>query len=210
MRVFFLLPALMLASLSLAGRVVLRVGGSLGLKGKAIVLNEMRADGSKSSKMEMTLTDSNGKSILVTQEASYGASGVPVFKSMKTQVEGLPTQTIVAAFSSHNVTLTSMIGENASETSLPVPTDLTIAEKFEYWFCRDKIPVKGQNSFYRFDLTTLTFERTTSIYVGRKSITTGGRTRMAHLVQVGDSKIYLDDAGDPYRIVSPGVTMERA
>ncbi len=204
--VFFLLSAYVVAY---SGTVTLKVSGSSGLKGTAIVFNEMQNDGSKVSRMEMTLTDPKGQSVMIVQETIYQKSGVPKQKSQTTTIEGVPTYTIVAIFERGVVRLQAVMYGKSSETTIPVPTDLTIAEKFEFWFCRDKIPLKGQNTFYRFDLSTLKFERTKSIYQGRRSIMVGQRVRTANLVQVGDSKIYLDDRGDPIRIVSPGVLMER-
>lgn len=191
------------------GTVTLRVTADSGLKGTATATNRLLDDGTKESHMTMTLRDAAGSTVKIVQESSYASDARPIFKRQSTWIGDGEQQTVVATFNKGSVSIDVAAQGRTDHSEVALPLDTTICEKFEFWFLRDAIPVKGVNAFYRFDLVSRTFEKTKAVFEGARTIRVNGKTVRANLVVVDDTSFYLDEKGDPYKIVSPGVVMER-
>lgn len=198
-----------LAASAYCGEVTLKISGSSGLKGTAKLVNKLQEDGSKYVRMEMELRSTDGQIANVLQESVYDKTGMPVRMIQQTGAKGSKTQRLVANFSMGTVRLRANDGNKTSDETLPIPPGTNPVAKYEFWFIRDKVEAGGTTMYFRFDLQTAKWERVDVVFVGVRQITVDGKTVKANLIQVGDTKAYVDDAGDPWRVEMPGVTLER-
>lgn len=203
--------AVLLAFVALAnaGEVTLKIGGSAGLKGTAKLTNKLQEDGSKYVRMEMELRSTDGQIATVLQESVYDKSGMPVRMIQNTESKGAKTQKIVATFSLGSVRIKVTDDGKSRDETLAIPTGISVTAKYEFWFVRDKVAPGGKTSYHRFDLQTTEWERVEVTYHGTRTITLDGKQVKSHLIELGDTRAYVDDAGDPYRIEMPGIVLER-
>jgi hypothetical protein len=209
MKIFALAALTATATLALAGEVTLKIGGTAGLKGTAKLTNKLQEDGSKYVRMEMELRSADGQIATVLQESVYDKTGMPVRMIQNTESKGAKTQKIVASFSLGSVHIRVTDDGKSRDESLTIPAGISITAKYEFWFVRDKPAPGGKTAYHRFDLQTTKWERVEVVYHGTRTITVDGKTVKAHLIELGDTRAYVDDAGDPYRIEMPGILLER-
>ena len=209
MKATTVLTLVALAALSSAGEVTLKISGSAGLKGTATLVNKLQQDGTKYVRMQMELRSTDGQIANVLQESVYDKNGLPVRMIQNTEAKGTKSQKIVASFGTGSVRLRVTDGPRTSDETLMIPTGTNIAAKYEFWFVRDKVAPGGKSTYYRFDLQTTKWERTEVVYHGQRQLNIGGKTVSAHLIEIGDTKAYVDDAGDPWRVEMPGIVLER-
>jgi hypothetical protein len=209
MRAFAASVAAVAATTALAGEVTLAISGTSGLRGTAKVTNKLQEDGSKYVRMEMELRSTAGQVVTVLQESVYDKSGMPVRMIQSTDAKGSKSQRIVADFGVATVRLRVTDGGKTREESLSIPAGTNPVAKYEFWFVRDKVQPGGRTSYFRFDLQTVQWERVEVVYHGQRQITVAGKSVKANLIELGTTRAYVDDAGDPWRIEMPGITLER-
>lgn len=209
MKSCFAIGLALLSTLACAGEVNLKISGSAGLKGSAKLTNKLQEDGSKYVRMEMELRSTDGQIANVMQESVYDKNGMPVRMIQNTESKGAKTQKIVANFSLGSVRVRVTDGGKSREESLSIPAGTNPMAKYEFWFVRDKVLPGGKTSYYRFDLQTTKWERVEVVFHGVRQITVEGKTVNANLIELGETKAYVDDAGDPWRIEMPGIVLER-
>lgn len=180
------------------------------LRGKATLVNRVLPDGTKYVRLGMILTDANQRNVSVLQESTYDQRGRPVRHLQVTNLAGnAARQSITVTFDGGRATVRIDQGGQRTETTSDAPAGVRIEALPEFWFVRDKPKAGDVSTYWRFDLGRQEWVETRAVYHGRRSIQVGGKEISAHLVTFGESRAYVDDEGDPWRIESPGAVMVR-
>lgn len=180
-----------------------------GLTGTATVINRILEDGSKYIQLSMNLTE-GGRKVSVLQESTYDKDGQPIRKLQTTTMGGGGAkQSVVVTFVDKTATLKVDAGGKTATENVGFPVGKPTAAKPEFWFVRDTPASGAVTTYWRFDLSTQGWVETKTTYLGTRAITVGGRTVKAHLMEIGDVKAYVDEKGDPLKLVSPTMSMER-
>lgn len=211
MRQLFLASGVVvLAAVSWGGEVSMTVTGVGGMSGSAKVTNKILEDGSKYVNLSMELKSPSGGTVSVMQESAYDKTGKPVRKIQVTSLGANSTkQSVVVTFNEAGANVKVDAGERSVRDLLPWPEGKLVAAKTEFWFIRDQPAPGGTATYHRFDIGTMQWVETKSVYRGRREVKAGGKTVLAHLVEYGDAKAYLDDKGDPIRVETGSTVMER-
>ncbi|MCU0316694.1 MAG: hypothetical protein MUC92_08885 [Fimbriimonadaceae bacterium] len=182
------------------------------LMGTARLTNVLQDNGQKLVQMTMDLTDVSGRKVTVVQESTYERSGRPLRKSQTTMLDGgKAKQSVFVEFQREVVKITAEAGGKTLETEQEIPREIRsrINATPEFWFIRDTVAPGGETTYFRFDLSKQTWEKTHCVYHGRRQVSLAGRRFNAHLVVMGPFRILMDDSGNPLRLTSEGLTMER-
>jgi hypothetical protein len=181
--------------------------------GTANLSQKLLADGSKQVEVKMTM-ESGGRGVELRTFSSYDSKGVPTRKFHEMRLPGTKTRRqVTVTFDGNGANV--VIEEDAERSTRHV----SLVEKAprenlsEFWFLRDK-PKPGQAMrIYSFDMDKLAWELLTVTYVGKKSITVGGRKVDAHEIasERGTAKVsaFVDDAGFPLLLQEGRMRMER-
>jgi hypothetical protein len=198
-----------LGSAAWAGRVVMAVSGSAGWEGSAEVLTKRLDDGGKYVRLTLNLRHANGAKSDVVQESTYDASGEPVRFLQTSVAPGVPRSSTVVVFDALGAEVTTQRGEDRKTERVSKPDGVRTAARSELWFLATK-PVPGAEvGFSRFVMAERAWKPETARYHGLREIVVGGKAVKAHLVTVGEAKAFVDDAGDPWRLETGGVVLER-
>ncbi|MBX3111825.1 MAG: hypothetical protein KF857_07435 [Fimbriimonadaceae bacterium] len=203
------MTAVFLAAAAVAfGNVEMTIAAP-GVHGRAVVRQSITDKGHKSLRLEMTLRDKDGKVRVVVQESDYDKQARPVSMTQKTSIPGgNALQTLTVRFSETKATVVVEEAGHRNETTVPAPSKPWRATP-EFWFVRDKVEPGGETTYWRFDLASQKWVETKCVYVGRRKVRAGGKEYDAHCVLMGGVKSYLDDKGDPVRLESGRLVMER-
>jgi hypothetical protein len=138
----------------------------------------------------------------IIETAEYAMDGTPKTKVL-TQTAMGKDMTVEAVFGTTEVKVT--VAGQLSTVALP--TKSSLKAKSEFWFLQTKPPVNHSVEYQRFDLNTRKFVPCKVTFLGREEITTGGKKLTANRVKVdGKTDAWLDERGDPYRMVLEGGT----
>ena len=157
-------------------------------------------------KLEAGVKKTHAKLILgetrIVETAEYAMDGTPKTKVLTHTSMG-KTIKIEAVFDRSNVKVT-----NAGQPStVAFPAKGSLQAKSEYWFIQTKPPLNHSVEYQRFDLNTSKFVPCKVTFVGREEIISGGKKITANRVKVdGKTDAWLDERGDPYRMVLEGGT----
>ncbi len=197
------------AGVALAGEAVLEVV-TQSMKGKATMVNKLLPDGSKYVRLGLILKNEKGESVSVLQESTYDKRGRPVRHLQVTNLQSNNTrQSVVVTFDKEGAKVKIDNAGKIANEAVPYPEGKRIEATPEFWLIRDKVSPGGASTYWRFDLNQLKWVETTTTYRGKRTITIGGKPIEAHLVTFGESRAYLDDSGDPWKIESAGGSMTR-
>lgn len=197
------------ASAAHAGEVTLIVTSPANVKGSASkATTTLQANGSKILALAMTLKSPNG-ALTILQESVYAPDGRPLRLTRRTSLAtGKLVEFIRADIGGSELKVTvERDGKPVTNKSKLPAGDLKALS--EFWIIRDKPPVGAKHTFLRFDLTTLSFSKTTAVYKGLQPLTLGGRAIKAHVIVEGDATTWLDEKGDPLKITGKASSMER-
>lgn len=138
----------------------------------------------------------------IVETAEYGLDGTPKLK-ISTRTLGANTVRFEALFSNGKVSLKS----GDTTTTVLYPEAGSLKALSELWFLQTKPKANHIVEYQRFDLYAKAFVPCKVIYVGRETIEILGKKTSANRVKV-DSKTdaWLDDRGDPYRMIIDGAT----
>lgn len=180
-----------------------------GIHGRATVRQSLGENGFKNLRLEMTLRDKEGRLRVVVQESVYDKQARPVSMSQTTSMPGgKALQSLTVKFTETKAQVTLEEGGHKAESSVPTPSKPWRATP-EFWFIRDKVEAGGETTYWRFDLATQKWVETKCVYVGKRKVRSGGKAYEANCVLMGSVKSYLDDKGDPVRLESGQMVMER-
>lgn len=197
------------AAASFGGESTLQVTSPENLKGSlAKVTTTIQANGSKLLTLAMTLKSANG-TITVLQESVYAPDGRPLRHTRRTSLaSGKLVEFIRADIGSTELKVTvERDGKPVvNKTKLPSGELKAISE---FWIIRDKPPAGSKHTFLRFDLTTLSFSKTTALYKGLLPVTVAGKAMKAHVIVEGDATTWLDEKGDPVKVSGKSSSMEK-
>jgi len=140
--------------------------------------------------------------VKIVETSEYAIDGTPRLK-ISTRTENGASITTKATFATGKVTLT----KGAETATIPYPDNGTLRALSELWFLQTK-PAKGHRVEYlRFDLYTAKFVPCKVVYVGKEALTIRDKKVSTNRVRVDDkTDAWLDDRGDPYRLVIDGKT----
>lgn len=180
-----------------------------GIHGRAVIRQSLTDKGHKSLRLEMTLRDKEGKVRVVVQESEYDKQARPLRMMQQTSIPGgKALQTLTVRFNETRANVTLEEAGQKQESSVPAPSKPWRATP-EFWFIRDKVEAGGETTYWRFDLSSQKWTETKCVYVGRRKVRAGGKNYDAHCVLMGGVKSYLADNGDPIRLESGQMVMER-
>lgn len=209
MKGVLLVGLIAISSTAFAGEVVLDVEAG-GLKGSATLVNKILPNGSKYVRLGMLLKDDGGREVSVLQESTYDKAGKPVRLLQRTNMKGgSAQQSIVVTFDETGANVKIDQGGKSVNDLVNYPSGKSVAATPEFWFVRDQVANGGVTTYSRFDIATQVWKDITCKYSGTRDIKWDGKTVKAHLVVMGDSRAYVDDAGDPYVIETPNGKMTR-
>ena len=164
--------------------------------GKAWLTQKLEA-GAKKTYAKLILGE-----VRIVETAEYSMDGTPRSKILVHTASGKDTRT-EAIFGPGSVKITGA-GE---PTTVAFPPRGSLQAKSEFWVLQTKPPVNHTVEYQRFDLSTRKFVPCTVKFVGREEITNRGKKVVANRVKVdGKTDAWLDERGDPYRMVLGGGT----
>lgn len=209
MRAILVFGIAALSAAAFAGEIVMDVEAG-GLRGSATLVNKILPNGSKYVRLGMLLKDDAGKEVSVLQESTYDKEGKPVRMLQRTNMKGgAAQQSIVVTFDEAGANVKVDQGGKTVNDLVNYPAGKSYAATPEFWFARDTVANGGMTTYSRFDVATQAWKDITCKYSGTRDLKWGGKTVKAHLVVMGDTKAYLDDAGDPYVIETANGKMTR-
>jgi hypothetical protein len=164
--------------------------------GKAWLSQKIDA-GSKKTFAKLIMGD-----VKIIETAEYSLDGTPRNKTIsRTELD--KTVKTEAIFGKAGVSFRS--GEYRQQ--IPLPTKGSTRALSELWFIQTKPKPNQSVEYERFDLYGGAFVHCKVQYVGKEIITVGGVAVSANKVRVdGKTDAWLDDRGDPYRMVIDGKT----
>lgn len=168
--------------------------------GKAWLTQKVES-GAKKTYAKLILGD-----VRIVETAEYSLDGTPKAKVLTRTVSGKVERT-EATFGTGAVRLIS----GGQVTTIPLPAKGSLQAKSEFWFLQAKPPVNHTIEYLRLDLNERKFVPCKVTYIGKEQITLGGKQVAANRVRVdGKTDAWLDDRGDPYRmVISGGTRFER-
>lgn len=169
--------------------------------GTAAVHQKLREDGGKVVQMTIELRDEKDQDTKIRVESQFDKTGSPVRKFMETSVSGRVKKTVVATFDEAGANVVISDGGVRSTKSVTLVANANRANAAEFWFVRDKPKPKAKVVAYTFDLDTLSWQLTTSVYKGESTV--GGIK--GHEVGTERYVTLLDNLGLPL-IVDMGAT----
>lgn len=192
-----------------AGEVTLIVTAPANVMGSVSKASTtVQANGSKVLTLSMTLKSPNG-ALTILQESVYAPDGRPLRHTRRTSLaSGKLVEFIRADIGGTELKVTvERDGKPVTNKSKLPAGELKALS--EFWIIRDKPPVGSKHTFLRFDLTTLSFSKTTAVYKGLQPVTLAGKAMKAHVIIEGDATTWLDEKGDPLKITGKTSSMER-
>lgn len=169
--------------------------------GTAAVHQKLREDGGKVVQMTIELGGEKDQDTKIRVESQFDKSGAPVRKFMETSVGGRVKKTVVATFDEAGANVVISDGGVRSTKSVTLVANANRANAAEFWFVRDKPKPKAKVVAYTFDLDTLSWQLTTSVYKGESTVS----GLKGHEVGTERYVTLLDNQGLPL-IVDMGAT----
>jgi hypothetical protein len=157
----------------------------------------------------MEMTGPDGVKVVFDHSARFSAAGRPETSSMVVTSKGKRVR-MDATFDAKGANVTLDDGNKKTRKSVAAPKGSNTADGSLFWFIRDKPKVGAKIAYAEFDPLTLEWLSQTVTYKGVVSITFKGKKTDAHLLEMTNSKQWLDDKGTPYRIeFENGLVAER-
>lgn len=209
MKALTCLIALSVSALAMCGEVVMSIKTDIGVSGKATMTNKIQPDGRKYVRLSMLLKQADGKSVSVMQESYYEKDGTPIRILQVTNMADSGTrQSVTVTFDSKGAHVSADAGGKTLKNTFALPSG-SIKCFTEFWFIRDKPNPGDIGTIQRFDISNQRWLTLKFQYHGKREVEIDGKKVSAHLVTFGDSRAYLDDAGDPWLVQGPDMTMTR-
>ena len=163
--------------------------------GKAWLTQKLDASGKKTH-AKLILGE-----VRIVETAEYAMDGTPKSKVL-VRTEGGRDMRIEARFQKDSVKLTA-----GDVSTIKFPSSGSLQAKSEFWFLQTKPPVNHVAEYQRFDMSTGKFSHCKVVYLGKDEITIAGKKVEANKVRIDNkTDAWLDDRGDPYRMVLEGGT----
>lgn len=157
----------------------------------------------------MEVTGPDGVKVVFDHSARFSAAGRPETSSMVVTSKGKKVRADVT-FDAKGANVTVDDGGKITKKTVAPPKGSNTADASLFWFLRDKPKVGAKITYVEFDPLTLEWLSQTVTYQGMVSITFKGKKTDAHLLEMTNSKQWLDAKGTPYRVeFDNGLTAER-
>lgn len=190
--------------------VVMNISADGKKLGVARFSQQLLPDGGKQVQILMDLSSDSKKGVRVRQESAYDAQGNPVRKIQEvTSGEGKRTQLALVTFDAEGAKMSLDEGGKHSEKKYPLTKGAPRADLSEFWLIRDKPKQNAKVTHFRFDVSGARWSLAESVYIGKTTVSVGGKTVSAHMIRSTDGVAYSDDVGDPLLIQTGNVKMER-
>ncbi|GIV02540.1 MAG: hypothetical protein KatS3mg015_1370 [Fimbriimonadales bacterium] len=175
--------------------------------GAAKLKQTRAADGGVISQIELRM-NAGGSEVTVLQINEYAADGTPRRKYSK-QTSAAGVEVRVVTFRGATATLIIEKGGSTTTRSFSAPAGAEIRARSELWFRTIQPKAGDTETYYRFELNTMTWQKTVVKYEGKKALHVGGKEMSCHVVSVNEMKSYLDEEGLPVRIEVGPMVMVR-
>ncbi len=170
--------------------------------GAAKVLIKLTADGGKRTDTKLTLLESEPKIEMHTTQV-WAKSGRPTLKIVQMfNLKGVETSRTRIDFRVTDLLINKTVNGKLSKLTIVIPAKAEIRDLPEFWFLRDK-PTKGQvYKYWTFNTTSLTWEQTTSTFVGATKVGTFWQPQVSQVIGKRKLDMFLDEAGFPVNSVT--------
>lgn len=178
--------------------------------GTANYTQKFPSEGGKTTGLSLEMLDPGGRKVLIRQESRYDAKGNPVRMFQEVQVVGERNRkaTIVTFDKSGANVILDNNGDRETK-KIPVIETAPRQAASEFWFS-GPLPKPGTtDKHYRFDLGTLSWQLSTTTYVGPKAVSLNKKSVRAHLLKMDEVLAYLDDQGLPLILINGTSRFER-
>lgn len=206
MKRFLLLPLLAAASLAAAQSVKMsmNIGGMNA--GTATVSMKQNADGTVSGRLLMNFDFGGQKG---TGDASFVYTRTARPKSVVQQFKiAGQSQTHKETYAATYVDVVKTENGKTTRKRVPIPKGAKLEDPSAFWFWKTKPKVGATSTHWRYDSDQGKFVKSTSKYVGLRTITVGGRKVQAHYMTQEDGEQWVDNKGMPLRLVMMESGME--
>ncbi len=172
----------------------------------------LTADGGRIVELRLTLAGEK-RSVTVHTTSTFNVKGEPVRKVQETLNSNHDQRVVIATFDAAGANVVINDGSARKTRQVPVEAAAPRAEAAGFWFLRDHPAVGTKVRQYAFNLDSLAWDFTETSYTGDAPVTVGGKKTIAHVVKivVGEriTTSYLDDKGEPLRVETGNIVMER-
>jgi hypothetical protein len=211
--------ALILAALgaSALGQVRLYVTIQGKRAGQAVASHKLLPNGNKLVQLSMQLAGAGGNTVTLRSESTYGPKGAPIRMFHESTTTNPRTRrSVTVTFTKAGATVVEEAGGKRTTKEVPLVAGAPVESKSEFWFIRDKPSAGATDKRYRFDVSSLSWELTTTTYVGPKTVVIGGKSFPGHEVHstkpnnaAETAKAFVDANGLPIRMLLRQITLER-
>jgi len=192
-------------------RLVIEVAGAR--VGYATVSQKLMPDGTKQVEMKMELRRENERTRVVTQ-SSYAADGSPLRKFQETfDAQGRSASQVVVSFDEGGAQVVSNDAGERKVINRPLTATGNRKNVAELWFIKQKPAKNAKANAFLFDLTNLTWDLTTTTYLGQVPLSFDGLKFNAHALTIEKgphpTRVWVDDDGLPILIEQDRLKMKR-
>lgn len=202
--------SLVLASAFAAAAVRMYVNVQGKRVGQAVASQKLLPDGSKLVQLSMQLAGPNKATVTLRSESTYNSKGAPVRMFHETLAANPRSRrAVTVTFSKAGANVVEEVDGKRTTKTVTLATGAPMESKSEFWFVRDKPKAGATDKRYRFDISKLTWELTTTTYVGKKTVNAGGKSYAAHEVHSANGIAFVDDEGLPVKLTIDQISLER-
>jgi len=179
--------------------------------GQAVASQKLLPDGAKLVQLSMQITGPNGETVNLRSSSQYDPKGQPT-RMFHESITGKAKvrRAVTVTFSKSGANVVEDVSGTRKTKQVPLVASAPWASASEFWFIRDT-PKPGQaDKRYRFNISSLDWELTTTTYVGRKMIDLNGKKVTAHELKSNQGTAHVDGGGMPIRIDLGQIKLEKA
>lgn len=178
--------------------------------GQAVASHKIMPDGSKLVQLSMQIAGPGGNTVTLRSESTYSAKGSPLRMFHESLTTNPRTRrTVTVTFSARGATAVEEVGGKRTTKEVPLVPGAPYESKSEFWFLRDTPKVGAVDKRYRFNVSSLTWELTSTTYVGPKTYKLGAKNVLGHEIQSTQGLAIVDAKGLPYRLELGQIRLER-
>lgn len=167
--------------------------------GSARITQTFRPDGSKFIQLRMDL-QANGNKLTIVQESEYDSLGRPLRKfARQTGVGG--GEMVTVTFKEGVASVVSEKDGKRETKKLSVPAGSDYRAQEEFWFSKIKPAIGASIEYVRFDMNAREWVATSVTYRGRETLKINGKNIMTNRVDGTNYQSWVDDSGNPVRLV---------
>lgn len=179
--------------------------------GQAVASQKLLPDGGKQVSLNMQLAGANGETVNLRSSSTYDDKGYPT-RMFHESVTGKAKvrRAVTVTFSKTGAQVVEDVSGQRKTKTVPLVANAPWASASEFWFIRDT-PKPGQaDKRYRFNVSTLEWELSTTTYVGRKMVDWNGKKITTHELRSTQGIAHVDGTGMPVKLDLGQIKLEKA